>query len=90
MESTRKRYLVVLERKVEKQLKNLSKTDYSKVLFPLDTLAKSPGGLKSIKLTEMNNQYGLRAGDFRILYSIDDRILHVYVLDILNRKDAYR
>lgn len=90
MESIRKTYKVILDRKVEKQVKTLSKRDFAKVRTALETLSEFPRGQKSIKLTDMENQYRLRVGDFRILYTIEDRILHVYVFDILNRKDAYQ
>ena len=90
MESTRKPYKVVLERKAEKQLKSLSKIDYLKVRNAIDKIAQNPRSHNSIKLTDSDNEYRFRIGNFRILYTIEDRILRVYVFEIINRKDAYR
>lgn len=90
MESPLRSYKVVLERKVEKQLKNLSKADYIKISNAIKKIAQHPRNHNAIKLTDTDNEYRFRVGDFRILYTIEDRILHVYVFEIVNRKDAYR
>jgi mRNA interferase RelE/StbE len=34
--------------------------------------------------------YRIRAGDFRIIYAIDDKLLIVLVLKVGNRRDVYR
>ena len=90
MDSTQKSYIVVLERKAEKQLKSLSKVDYLKVSAAIEKIAKNPRNHNAINLTDSDNEYRFRVGDIRILYTIEDRKLHVYVLKIGNRKDAYR
>jgi len=68
----------------------LSKTDYIKVSKGIEKIALHPRNHNAIKLTDTDNEYRFRVGDFRILYTIEDRILHVYVFEIINRKDAYR
>ncbi|MCD6010375.1 MAG: type toxin-antitoxin system mRNA interferase toxin, RelE/StbE family [Flavipsychrobacter sp.] len=90
MESTRKSYKIVIERKAEKQLKSLSKNDYLKIRVAIDKLAENPRGHNSIKLTDTENEYRMRVGDFRVLYTIEDHVLHIYVFEVVNRKDAYR
>ena len=90
MESTQKSYKVILEQKAEKQLKSLSKIDYRKVKNAIEKIAQNPRNHNAIKLTDSDNEYRFRVGDIRILYTIEDRVLHVYVFKIGNRKDAYR
>ena len=90
MESIRKNYKLILERKVEKQLKSLPKSDYLKVRTALDKLSENPRGYNTIKLTDSDNEYRFRVGNFHILYTIEDKILTVYVFEIVNRKDAYK
>ena len=90
MESPQKSYKVVLERKAEKQLKSLPKTDYIKVRTAIDKIAKNPRNHNAIKLTDSDNEYRFRVGNYRILYTIEDQILHVFVFEIVNRKNAYR
>jgi mRNA interferase RelE/StbE len=53
-------------------------------------LAENPRGHNSIKLTDTENEYRMRVGDFRVLYTIEDHVLHIYVFEVVNRKDAYR
>lgn len=90
MASTHKSYRVVIERKAEKQLKSLSKADYIRVSATIDKIAQNPRSHNSIKLTDSDNEYRYRVGNFRILYTIEDHVLHVYVFEILNRRDAYK
>lgn len=90
MKSLPKRYTVILERKAEKQLKHLSKIDYSKVRDAIDKLAENPRNHNTIKLTDTQNEYRYRVGDIRMLFTIEDSILIVYIFEILNHKEAYR
>ena len=32
---------------------------------------------------------GIRVGDYRIIYNIEDKVLTVFVIDIAHRKDIY-
>jgi len=52
-------------------------------------LEREPRGQQTVKLTKEEG-YRLRAGDYRILYRIDDATRYVYVYRIKHRRDAYR
>lgn len=90
MASSKKRYKVVVERRAEKQLKSFPKADYIRISAAIDRLAEDPRGHQCIKLTDSDNEYRMRIGNFRILYTIEDSILHVYVFEVVNRRDAYK
>jgi mRNA interferase RelE/StbE len=90
MGSIQKSYKVILERKAEKELKKLPKADYQKLRTAIDKLSQDPRGHNTIKLTDFENEYRCRVGNYRILFTIEDKILTVYVIEIINRKDAYR
>ncbi|RJP35544.1 MAG: type II toxin-antitoxin system RelE/ParE family toxin [Candidatus Omnitrophota bacterium] len=47
-----------------------------------------PSGVK--KLKGNHNLWCVRAGNYRIVYSIHDKALIVYVIDIDDRKNIYR
>jgi mRNA interferase RelE/StbE len=47
-----------------------------------------PPGVKLLSSEE--RIYRLRAGDFRILYQINDNVLVILVIAIGNRRDVYR
>lgn len=36
------------------------------------------------------NEYRLRIGSFRVIYSIDHNVLIIRILDIVNRGDIYK
>ena len=46
-----------------------------------------PPGCKKLKGVE--NLYRLREGDYRVIYSVEDRVLRVIVVAVGNRKDVY-
>jgi mRNA interferase RelE/StbE len=47
-----------------------------------------PQGVK--KLSGASERYRIRQGDFRILYEIADNVLVVTIVEVIDRKDAYR
>jgi mRNA interferase RelE/StbE len=81
-------YQVVIEKQAQKQLAKIPPTDYTKVAAALKELAVNPRphGYKKLK---GRPGYRVRVGDYRIIYSIQDNILTVFILAIGNRKDIY-
>jgi mRNA interferase RelE/StbE len=53
------------------------------------SLAEDPRPPASKKLSGLE-QYRLRQGDYRILYSIADAVLTVFVVAVGHRKEIYR
>jgi len=83
------KYKVELSKKALKQLKELPSSQYTKVRDAVYALADNPRGHNSIKLTDTVNQYRLRIGNYRVLYTIEDNILYIYVFEVTDRKNAY-
>ncbi|MGQ0738021.1 MAG: type II toxin-antitoxin system RelE family toxin [Bacteroidota bacterium] len=52
-------------------------------------LTHGPGGVKKLK-GEKEDLYRIRSGDYRIIYSIEDKIRIVDIRKIGHRKDIYR
>lgn len=46
-----------------------------------------PSGCKKLKASPY---YRIRVGDYRVIYSIEDAVLLVVIVEVPNRKDAYR
>jgi mRNA interferase RelE/StbE len=55
----------------------------------IDKLAADPRPHGAIKLVGKHDMYRVRVGNYRIVYSIEDDRLMVYVLDVGDRKDVY-
>jgi len=82
-------YNIFFKRSVEKDFKSIPKKDLQRILNRIDTLAEDPRPSGSEKLTGQE-RYRLRQGLYRIVYSIQDDELTVWVVKVGHRKDVYR
>ena len=72
-----------------KAIQKLPTVTQRRILERLETLASNPRAHGSIKLTGQE-AYRIRAGDYRIIYTIEDKQLVVLVINVGNRRDVYR
>jgi mRNA interferase RelE/StbE len=82
-------YKIFFKKSVEKDFKGIPKSDLVKILKRIETLSGDPRPLGCEKLTGQE-KYRLRQGRYRILYSIQDDELTVWVVKVGHRKDIYR
>lgn len=82
-------YKIVITAPAEKTLDKLPVQTAQRIVSSIYQLAANPRPPGCVKLAGSNN-YRIRVGDFRIIYSIEDEILTVIVLKIGNRRDVYR
>jgi len=84
------RYAVMVARSARKELESLPSRVVERVLPRLDLLAHEPRPSGCRKLSGGQNLWRLRVGDYRIVYSVDDRQQVVDIVAVRHRKDAYR
>lgn len=72
----------------QKELDRLEARDFARILKRIRALSEDARPPGSLKLTE-GAGYRLRAGDYRILYRIDDAAKRLYIYRIKHRKDVY-
>jgi len=82
-------YNIFFKRSVEKDLKTIPKKDLNRILDRIKKLAEDPRPEGSEKLTGLE-RYRLRQGLYRIVYSIQDNELTIWVVKVGHRKDVYR
>ena len=82
-------YKIFFRKSVEKDFKVIPKKDLKKILDRIETLAENPRPPGCEKLTGQQ-RYQLRQGRYRILYSVQDDELTVWVVKVGHRKDIYR
>ncbi len=82
-------YRVYFRESVEKDFSVIPKKDLRKILNRIEALAKDPRPPGHDKLTGQE-RYRLRQGCYRIVYSIQDKDLTVWVVKVGHRKDIYR
>ncbi|MBI5858923.1 MAG: type II toxin-antitoxin system RelE/ParE family toxin [Sphingobacteriales bacterium] len=86
----RRKYTVIIKETAQKQIKRLPIHYLTKVKQVILGLANNPRPHGAIKLHGGDNEYRIRVGVYRILYSIQDDVLIVYVFDVDHRKQVYR
>lgn len=84
------KYEVVIEKRADRELRRLPKTDRERVSDAIAALAEDPRPPGCKKLVVKPEAWRIRVGDYRVVYRIDDRILRVMVIRVGNRRDIYR
>jgi mRNA interferase RelE/StbE len=82
-------YKIFFKKSAEKDFRAIPKNDLKKILDRIEALAEDPRPQGCEKLTGQQ-KYRLRQGRYRILYSIQDDELTIWVVKIGHRKDIYR
>jgi len=82
-------YKVFFKKSVQKDFDPIPKKDLKRILNRIAGLAENPRPTGCEKLTG-KERYRLRQGRYRIVYSIQDDELTVWVVKVGHRKDIYR
>ncbi len=82
-------YKVYFRESVEKDLNTIPKRDLKRILQRIKTLEENPRPSGCEKLTGQE-RYRVRQGKYRIVYSIQDYELTVWIVKVGHRKDVYR
>ena len=82
-------YQVIIKRSAEKELDALQESMHERIVKRLLALEGNPrpSGIKKLQGQE---SYRLRVGDYRVLYTIDDKTKKVVVLSVGHRREVYR
>ena len=82
-------YKLGLSNKVIKELEKLDDTLYLRISNKIHSLENNPRPTGSIKLSGIEG-YRIRIGDYRILYTINERTKEVVVYSFAHRKEVYK
>lgn len=82
-------YKVMFKNSVWKDFEFIPKGELKKILERINSLSKNPRPIGFQKLSSQE-RYRIRQGRYRILYSIQDEELTVWVVKVAHRKDVYR
>lgn len=82
-------YKVFFKKSVEKDFKGIPKKTLLKILEKIQKLQDYPRPIGSEKLTGQE-WYRIRQGTYRIIYSIQDNELTVWVVKVGHRKGIYK
>ncbi len=71
-----------------RDLDKLEASTFERILKKISALSKDARPPGCLKLTGEEG-YRIRAGDYRVLYRVDDASKRIYIYRIKHRKDAY-
>jgi mRNA interferase RelE/StbE len=83
-------YRVELAPAAARQLRKLDPPARRRIQAAIDLLAGSPRPAGAKQLVRGEGEWRVRTGDYRVIYEIHDRVLHVLVVAVGHRRSIYR
>ncbi len=82
-------YSIEIKHSAAREIEALPLSDHRKVVERIGRLAEEPRARGCEKLAG-GGRYRVRHGDYRIVYSVEDALLIVWIVRIGHRRDVYR
>jgi len=83
-------YKIVVKASARKEIERLPVNVTEAIDKKITLLADNPRLIGSVKLSGFINLYRVRVMDYRIVYSIHDKIIVVEIIKIAHRKEIYK
>ena len=83
-------YGITFARSARRELETLDASIVRRVISRIEGLAQDPRPPGSRKLQGEQNLWRIRIGDYRVIYSVDNRQRIVDIVRIRHRREAYR
>jgi mRNA interferase RelE/StbE len=83
-------YKLEIKKSARKELDNLPDDIFFKIDKAILSLKNNPRPYPQSKELKGENKRRLRAGDYRVIYDVDDRQLIITVSRIRHRREVYR
>ena len=90
MSEPSKRYNITIKPSARKELRKFPPEIKTRIHISIIALSDDPYKRGIRKLVQYNDIFRMRVGDYRILFRIDEKEHSITVLEVTNRKDAYR
>ena len=82
-------YSLLIKPSALKELEAIPPKDRRRIVTRIEGLSADPRPHSGEKLSGLE-QYRVRQGDYRIVYSIEDAVLTIWVVSVGHRRDVYR
>lgn len=83
-------YKLAFKKSAIKEINSLPKKIIVSVVIVIDNLAENPRPEGCVKLKGKEKLWRVRSGDYRIVYTIEDKIEIEEINRVRHRKDVYR
>jgi len=84
------KYYIEIAEKIEKKFTKIPEKDKERIIEVIDSLSENPRpeGCKKLRGNLRPSLYRIRAGDYRIIYTIQEEVLLILIVEIGHRKDV--
>ena len=82
-------YSVLIKKSAARELEELPKKELTRIIERIGALGENPRPPGCEKLAGLE-LYRIRQGRYRIVYSVEDDVLTVWVVKVGHRKEVYR
>lgn len=82
-------YKILVSNIAKKALDKLPDSVFQRIDKRIQSLKFEPRPVGCIKLSG-NESYRIRVGDYRVIYTINDKIIEIYIFNIAHRKEIYK
>ncbi len=82
-------YSILFKESVRKDIESIPRKDLQRIMERIGLLAEDPRPAGSEKLSSQE-RYRIRQGNYRIIYSIQDAEITVWIVRIGHRREVYR
>ena len=83
-------YKVIINKKVRKKdLAKVPKKDAKRIVDVIKGLANNPYPENSVRL-KGRSELRIRQGSYRILYTVEEEVVTVYIVKVAHRKEVYK
>ncbi|MFP4549096.1 MAG: type II toxin-antitoxin system RelE family toxin [Fidelibacterota bacterium] len=83
-------YKIAFSKQAAKKLKKISANEAEIIINKIKELAKNPFEFPNIKKITNHPGFRLRVGDWRVIYTIENKKLIIIVINIKTRGEAYK
>jgi len=83
-------YELKFSKQVVKVLRKLPKNVKQHIEQKLQQLAKNPFDMAHVKALTNLNAYRLRVGDWRIIYTVEEACLEIWIIKLASRGEVYK
>ncbi len=87
---TERPYEIKVDPHARKALDGIDRSIRRRIIMKIDGLAVDPRPAGALMLKGRHGAWRVRVGDWRIIYTIDDSVLLVLVIEIDHRDSIYR
>ena len=83
-------YMVKYSKQAIKALRKLPKNWSARIIAKINEVAKDPYKNSQVKQLKGLEGYRLRVGDWRIIYTLNDSALEIWIVKVAPRGEAYK